>query len=455
MLDSQNADRWIPHQKQIEALERLEFEILFGGARGPGKTEALINWFLYDAHHPKFKGLVIRRNSEDLSDYVQRANVIYSRLGGVMSGNPPRFKFPTGGIIRTGHLKDINAFTKYLGHEYHRVGIEELTLIPFEDDYLKLISSCRSTIADLKPQVFSTTNPGGPGHSWVKSRFVDNGSGKTFIDPETGRSRIFISATIDDNPTLMDADPEYVRFLDGLKNKDPNLYKAWRLGLWDIFAGQAFSMLSRDRHIIEPTEIPLPKYFAGYDYGYAHPFAFVLLSVDGNGHLHVVDYVSKTRCEVEEQGKLINELIGDKSMTVYSGVDIWNKEGGPTIVSRLRNTCPKLNFVRANTNRVQGVAELRKWISNDRLKFFSNTTPVFEQLLTVQHDPKKPEDVLKMNADDNGDNGDDIFDALRYAVLTWIYPNKAEEKILPNTKEDMLQWIEKRAKLRKLAYDVS
>jgi hypothetical protein len=372
-----------------------------------------------------------------------------------MSGNPPRFKFPAGGIIRTGHLKDVNAFTKYLGHEYHRIGIEELTLIPFEDDYLKLISSCRSTVKELKPQVFATTNPGGAGHAWVLNRFVRWGNNVTHIDEDTGRSRIFIPAKVEDNPTLMEADPEYVRFLDGLKYKDPNLYKAWRLGLWDIFAGQAFSMLSRQTHIIQPKELELPKYFAGYDYGYAHPFAFVLLCMDKFSNLHVVDYVSKTRCEVEEQGKLINELVGDKRMDVFSGVDIWNKEGGPTIVSRLRNTCPKLNFIKANTNRVQGVAELRKWLSEGRLTFFSNTTPVFEQLLTVQHDPKKPEDVLKMNADDNGDNGDDIFDALKYAVLTWIYPNTEKTKILPNTKEDMLQWIEKRGRLRKYEYDVS
>jgi len=453
MSNSQVADRWIPHPKQSEALERLEFEILFGGARGPGKTEALINWFLYDAHHPKFKGLVIRRNSEDLSDYVQRANIIYSRLGITMSGNPPRFKIPSGGVIRTGHLKDVNAFTKYLGHEYHRIGIEELTLIPFEDDYLKLISSCRSTIKDLKPQVFSTTNPGGPGHAWVKSRFVDHGS-KTFIDPETGRSRIFISATIDDNPTLIDADPEYVRFLDGLKSKDPNLYKAWRLGLWDIFAGQAFSMLNRETHLIEPFELTLPKYFAGYDYGYAHPFAFILLAVEKDGNLYVKDYVTKTRCEVEEQGKLINEITGDKSLNVFCGVDIWNKEGGPTIVSRLKNTCPKLTFVKANTNRISGVAEMRKWMESSRLQFFSHTEEVFNQLLTVQFDPKKPEDVLKMNADDNGDNGDDLFDALRYAIMSWIYPLTPEKIIKPNTKEDMLQWIEKRGAIRR-EYDLS
>ena len=282
----------------------------------------------------------------------------------------------------------------------------------------------------------------------VKSRFVDHGS-KTFFDPETGRSRIFISATIDDNPTLIDADPEYVRFLDGLKSKDPNLYKAWRLGLWDIFAGQAFSMLNRETHLIEPFELTLPKYFAGYDYGYAHPFAFILLAVEKDGNLYVKDYVTKTRCEVEEQGKLINEITGDKSLNVFCGVDIWNKEGGPTIVSRLKNTCPKLTFVKANTNRISGVAEMRKWMESSRLQFFSHTEEVFNQLLTVQFDPKKPEDVLKMNADDNGDNGDDIFDALRYAIMSWIYPLTPEKIIKPNTKEDMLQWIEKRGAIRR------
>lgn len=447
-------EKWSPHPKQIEALERTEFEVLFGGARGPGKTEALINWFLYDSHHPEYKGLVIRRNSQDLSDYVQRANAIYSRLGWEMSGNPPTFKTPNGGIIRTGHLKDTNAFTKYLGHEYQRIGIEELTLIPFEDDYLKLISSCRSTHKQLKPQVFCTTNPGGVGHGWVLNRFVIHGAGKRYVDPDTGRDRVFISATIDDNPTLINADPEYVRFLDGLKNKDPNLYKAWRLGLWDIFAGQAFSMLTRDKHLVQPFEFTLPKYFAGYDYGYAHPFAFILLAVEKDGNLYVKDYITKHRCEVEEQGKLINEITGDRTLNVFCGVDIWNKEGGPTIVSRLRNTCPKLNFIKANTNRISGVAEMRKWLESARLRFFSHTEEVFNQLLTIQYDPKRPEDVLKMNADDNGDNGDDLFDALRYAIMSWIYPLTPKKEVKPNTREEMLQWIEKRGKLRR-EYDIA
>ena len=57
--------------------------------------------------------------------------------------------------------------------EFHRILIEELTQIPREQDYLALIGSCRSTIPELKPQILSTCNPGGAGHSWVKQRFYD------------------------------------------------------------------------------------------------------------------------------------------------------------------------------------------------------------------------------------------------------------------------------------------
>lgn len=38
---------WQPQPKQVEALERPEYEILYGGARGGGKTAAGIGWLLY------------------------------------------------------------------------------------------------------------------------------------------------------------------------------------------------------------------------------------------------------------------------------------------------------------------------------------------------------------------------------------------------------------------------
>ena len=41
-----------------------------------------------------------------------------------------------------------------------------------------------------------------------------------------------------------------------------------------------------------------------------------------------------------------------------------------------------------------------------------------ETLPSLQHDPNRPEDVLKVDADEDGVGGDDAADALRYLVAT-------------------------------------
>ena len=123
-------------------------------------------------------------------------------------------RFPSGAALILGHLKDDNAYEKYQGHEYHRMLIEELTQIPNEESYLKLISSCRSTIPELRPQVFATTNPGGRGHGWVKKRWKLEKNPKVLTrttDEESGRTRVFIPAKVDDNPHIMKNDPGYVK----------------------------------------------------------------------------------------------------------------------------------------------------------------------------------------------------------------------------------------------------
>lgn len=222
-------NEWFPHDKQEVALLSTAFETLYGGARGGGKTDAGMAWMLYPIEFSFYRGLVIRKNSIDLHDWISRAKLMYSGAGAVFVGN--EIRFPSGAIIFLGHLKDKEAFTKYLGHEYHRILIEELTLIPTEESYLKLISSCRSTNPEIPPRVFATTNPGNIGHFWVKKRFVDPAvPGTEFPDPISGRTRMYIPATVEDNPTLMDADPEYVRFLDSLA---PDLKAQWRHGIWE------------------------------------------------------------------------------------------------------------------------------------------------------------------------------------------------------------------------------
>lgn len=220
---------WRPHPKQELALKSNAFEILYGGARGGGKSDAGMVWLLYDIDNQRYRALVIRRNATDLTDWMARARNMYRSIGAVFVGN--EIRFPSGATIVTGHLKDDNAYTKYQGHEYHKMLLEELTQIPSADLYMKLIASCRSTVDGLKPQVFCTANPDGVGRHWVKKRFI---TGHTplvpFGDEISGRTRVYIPATIDDNPVLMEKDPDYVKFLDSL---EPDLRAQWRFGSWD------------------------------------------------------------------------------------------------------------------------------------------------------------------------------------------------------------------------------
>lgn len=223
---------WKPQAKQIQALVRAEDEVLYGGSRGGGKTDAGQAWLLYDKDNPRYRALVIRRNADDLKDWVDRARKMYQGTGAIFTGQPAEIAFPSGAIIRTGHLKDENAYTKYQGHEYQKILIEELTHIPREGDYEKLLGSCRSTVPDIPSQVFATTNPDGPGYEWVKERFhiPDEPKENVISKTDDGRTRAFIPAKVEDNPVLMQADPGYVKYLESIKDED--LRKAWREGSW-------------------------------------------------------------------------------------------------------------------------------------------------------------------------------------------------------------------------------
>lgn len=254
--------------------DRRYREILYGGARGGGKTDVSIAIIGDRFKDPRTKQLVIRRNAEDLSDFEDRASQAYRIFGAKLRRRPMIISGKHTGRVLGGHLKDDDAYTKYQGHEYSRINIEELTQIPKESIYEKLISSARSKYSDLFPQVFNTTNPGGVGMAWVKRRFVTPDVQKcellkhkyywtdiygkpqvtywqTIIERETGIWRAYVPATIDSNPILLASDPVYVQQLESLKNSDPELYEAWRWGNWDIQFGAVFEEFRRNKHVFD------------------------------------------------------------------------------------------------------------------------------------------------------------------------------------------------------------
>ncbi len=221
---------WRPTPIQEIALETTADEVLFGGSRGGGKTDTALQWLLYDSDRKELRGLVIRRNAKDLADFIDRARQKYTPLGATVKGNPTEIHFPSGAIIYTGHLGTPEAYTAYQGWEIHRLLMEEVTHIPSEKLYEKLLGSVRSTVEGITTQVFLTTNPGGPGHEWVKERFKINVKTSKLKFSNKGRTFIYIPATIRDNPHLLLKDPQYLKYLENLPE---NLREQWLNGSWE------------------------------------------------------------------------------------------------------------------------------------------------------------------------------------------------------------------------------
>ena len=406
-------------------MERSEFEILYGGSRGGGKTDAGIAWLLNDTNNPKYRAIVLRRNSDDLKDWVDRAYQLYSQLRNpaVRRGNPPEFKFKSGAIIRTGHLKDDQAYTKYQGHEYHRGLIEELTQIAEERQYLRLLSSIRSTVRELSPQIFLTTNPGGKGHLWVKQRFIDKAPPGITIW-KNKRSRIFIQATMDDNPTLMKRDPNYVANIEALKETDYELYMAWRFGDWDRFTGQVFGEFKRKNHVIKRVIPKVGTHFICIDWGYSDKhktsFSAYFFSVikkqtdDGQKYNQIVTY--KELCGNRKDPDLWAEIIyksarkmGVKVSRIYSDPSMHNpKSDGSISIARTMETKFKelnsgKNWVRiekgnnSRTGRINRIAMVHKWLSMPHgLPFWVMTEDCVHLIRTLPmlvYDDHDPEDI--------------------------------------------------------------
>lgn len=425
-MEQHTESLWKPNKgPQERALSINIREILYGGARGGGKTDAGIVFMMKPAvtngGNPRYRGLVLRKNYTDLCDWKDRAYTFYKAYGARKSSGD--FIFPNGAVIRTGHLNDADAYEKYQGHEYQRLLIEELTQIPDEERYLKIVASCRSTVPGLNARIFLTTNPGGPGHSWVKKRFIDIGepnvahyapistSNTDSSNSEVKSWRIFIPSRIEDNPALLN-DRNYIAFLDGLPEK---IRKAWREGDWDVMSGQYFNEFDRSIHICEPFKIP--EYWtieAGLDWGYSpDPWACVWIAIDEHGDIVLFREATGNLQTPSECEETILELSnGRRPRHVLCDPSMWAKKDGDSSAEKFR----KLNIVKANNERIQGWMRIHEYLregdyGKPRLRIFSNCIETINCLTQLIHGTKNPEDC------EDDPKCDHLPDALRYVLM--------------------------------------
>ena len=280
---------WRPHPgAQTEFHQRNEFEVLYGGARGGGKSESLLIESLRYVEYPDYKALLLRRTFPELQEILDRSKRLFPSVipGAKWREQEKRWHMPSGAIVRMGHIEHEDDKYHYMGHEYQYIGIDELTHFT-QSIYLFIMGSCRSTNPKIPARMRATTNPGNIGHEWVKERFIDPAPPKTVIrDKITGLERVFIPATVYDNPTLMNNDPQYVKRLEAIP--DDKIRRMMLYGDWDVFTGQAFSDFKRELHVIKPFNPPVEwKRFIAIDWGYSRPFAIYWFAQDPLDRLYV------------------------------------------------------------------------------------------------------------------------------------------------------------------------
>lgn len=232
-----------PHPKQIDLLgahltaadPTKAFEVLFGGAAGGGKTDALLMAAAQYVHEPAYHALILRRTHAEMVQpgaILDRALEWWLPAGATWNGSDKIFVFPSGAKIAFGYLDNDRDKTRYQGADYSLVAWDELTHWPTPAAYKWIgFSRGRQNQAHrhIPKRIISTSNPGGVGHSWVKSRFMDlldnETNPPTQIDPGNIR---FIRSLVQDNPTL-DRDA----YRASLSHLHPTLQAQMLHGDWD------------------------------------------------------------------------------------------------------------------------------------------------------------------------------------------------------------------------------
>lgn len=216
-----------PHQKQREFLWLSDVrEVLYGGAAGGGKTDALLMAALQYTDVPNYSAVIFRRTYPMLAG----ADGPIMRAREWLAGTPARWKeserrwmWPNGAMLKFSHLENDMDLEDHQGQAYQFVGFDELTQFT-ERQYRYLFSRQRRLEGSQVPlRMRSASNPGGTGHLWVKKRFIDRD------DQAPESERQFVPARLVDNPSL-DQD-EYVKSLSHL---DPVTRQQLLNGDWTI-----------------------------------------------------------------------------------------------------------------------------------------------------------------------------------------------------------------------------
>lgn len=447
---------WSPQLgPQTALIECPVFEVCFGGARGGGKTEGSIgDWMEHlNTWKEHVNGAFFRRNRSDLVDVIARTKQLFPHIQGSYNENKSMWSWPNGARLSFEFLERDTDAQKYQGRSHTRIYIEEATQFPSPAPINKLKATLRSA-AGVPCGLRLTCNPGGPGHVWVKGRYIDPAPGgfKIFTEREEleidGKkilaelSRVFIPSSIRDNKLLLQNDPTYILRLRQVGSE--SLVRAWLEGDWNVVDGAFFDEWS-PIHVI-PGEIVdfIPKSaprFRAFDWGSAKPFSVGWYAIcDGEWVLppefpsfprgaliKYREWYGKKDINVglKMDAKLVAEGIvererGEKILYGAADPSIFIRNGGPSIAELM--AVKGCMWRPADNKRVPGWEQLHVRLKGEfgmpMLFFSEDCADSIRTIPLLQHSETHPEDV-------DTDGEDHAGDETRYACMSrpWLPSN--------------------------------
>lgn len=438
---------WKPQAKQKEFLARPEYECLYGGAAGGGKSDALLAEALRQVHIPHYRAILFRKTYPQLSELIDRSRSIYSPAfpKARYNGTEHCWSFPSGAKIYFGSMQYAKDKVNYQGKRYDFIAFDELTHFTWEE-YSYLFSRNRPSGPGTRVYIRAATNPGGIGHGWVRDRFITAAPPLTPVKSEMEvtdpsgkiirleRSRIFVPSTVFDNQELLQNNPGYLASLAMLPEAEKN---ALLYGDWNSFSGQVFSEWKNDpahyadqcyTHVIRPFRIPPHwRIFRGFDFGYTKPFSVGWYAVDTEGTIYRIRElygcagtpntgVKWTPQEIAGQIKEIEATEPDLKGRAVTGIadpSIFDESRGESVARMMEREGV---FWQAGDNtRLAGKMQYHYRMAFDQnghamLYVFDTCTHFIRTIPSLVYDERKVEDI-------NTQQEDHIYDECRYVLM--------------------------------------
>lgn len=319
------------------------------------------------------------------------------------------------------------------------------------------------------PYIFATFNPCA---NWPRRRFYLPWRDGTIAAPYA-----FIPSTSADNPFLSDAQRE------AWKEMPEAEYKRFVEGDWENVSGAYYDTLQPE-HLIDRAKLPDPlpshwHYWGSFDWGYGHWAVMGAWATDTDGTHYLLDSCWLRRMQDDELADAYLDTLPRQCLReVYAGWDAFKKEsahnasGESTADVFAKKGITLIQGDKDVVNRGRAVNRALKFRGKQAGVYFVKTkgnARVYDQLGSIvpdENDIRKPK---KVDADVNGEGGDDGVSMVEYGLAAMVRVPEVKEtkdpklphravplsgrikdgklvpaKRLPTTVEGLVEWVEKK-----------